>query len=111
MFLRLTSRVFCFRTSASFLLQPWRAMANLPITYLGCIDLSLLKALDRPQDKRLPLDVRGTLFIYRPRRMTDIIYVQIIIESVVAFTLFIVGVIIHAPPLKEITWASEMSRK
>jgi len=37
--------------------------------------------------------------------------VQIIIEALVAVVLGILGASLNAPPLKEITWASEMQKR
>lgn len=38
-------------------------------------------------------------------------HAQIIIEALVAFTALIIGVAASAPPLKEISWASEMKTR
>ncbi|KAF8517992.1 magnesium transporter [Hysterangium stoloniferum] len=53
--------------------------------------LSELKALERPQDRPLPHDI--------------------VIETLAALLLGIFGAVINTPPLKEITWSSEMKHR
>ncbi|KDQ19632.1 hypothetical protein BOTBODRAFT_28199 [Botryobasidium botryosum FD-172 SS1] len=52
--------------------------------------LTFLKAINRP-DESLPKDI--------------------VFESLLALLLFTFGAVFNAPPLKEITWASEMSKR
>ncbi|KAG1770675.1 hypothetical protein EDD22DRAFT_769838, partial [Suillus occidentalis] len=53
-------------------------------------DLSLLKALGKPEGS-LPLDI--------------------VYESILALILGLLGASLNAPPLKDITWASEMKKR
>ncbi|KAF8757785.1 Membrane magnesium transporter [Rhizoctonia solani] len=66
--------------------------------------LSLLKALDRPS--RVPIDVcfPGLIGV-------DSDCVQIAIESILAFAVFLFGVSLSSSELKEISWASEMRHR
>ena len=72
------------------------------------LDLSLLKALGRPEGS-IPSSVCVPFLEF----LSSIYYSfpfhhQIVLESFVALFLGIIGACLNAPPLKEITWASEM---
>jgi len=74
-------------------------------------DLSLLKALGRPEGS-IPSSV---CMVSSPRiHVTYALFpfrLQIVVESFVALFLGIIGACLKAPPLKEITWASEMKTR
>lgn len=72
------------------------------------LDLSQLKALDRPQDHPLPNDVSKVPAIVGCCTWLGGIAIQIVIETLVALLLGILGAVLNTPPLKEITWSSEM---
>ena len=77
------------------------------------IDLSHLKALNQLQEdvQSLPLNVcKATASVIAHKAHTTL-NVQIILESALALVTFIIGSTLNAPALKEITWASEMSRR
>jgi hypothetical protein len=74
-------------------------------------DLSLLKALGRPEGS-IPSSVCIVLLSSNSCKVTLFpLYSQIVVESFVALFLGILGACMKAPPLKEITWASEMKTR
>jgi hypothetical protein len=75
-------------------------------TYILCLDLSVLKAAGKPEHA-LPLDVRAFSRTGAWILMSSY-YAQIIVETLVALVLGTVGASLDAPPLREITWASEL---
>lgn len=75
------------------------------------VDLSRLKALGQPQEA-LPKDVGFPLHgstpstTHRPRNI-----LQIAIETLIGAILGIIGASLYGPPLKQISWASEMRQQ
>lgn len=64
--------------------------------------LSHLKAIGKPET--IPQDV---LFFFS-LSTSQLISVQIVLEALIGLAFGILGASLRAPPLKEITWASEM---
>ena len=70
-------------------------------------DLSHLKALGRPEG---PIPKNVSIMLCLPYDFS-FSQPQIIFETFLALLLGILGAIVNAPPLKEISWSSEMKKQ
>lgn len=82
---------------------------RLPDIYSFFKDLSYLKALERPEGP-IPQEV-NYLNMHKKHDSDCILATKIVLETLLALFLGILGACLNTPAFKEITWSSEMRKQ